>query len=100
MKKFEIFLQENEIAQADWQRLVDTIGAHEQSFSIEVEFDTNNVNFFLYAEKDLSLLTTNLEGFILKPLGQDLTGINETPQRKRLNFRLPRNKNILEIREN
>lgn len=96
MRAFEIYLQENKVISADWQRLIEKIKEHESSFSIEVEFETNNVSFRLYSHKDLSLLATKLKGFLLKPLDEDFPA-NQAG--KLIKFKLP-NKNILEVREN
>ena len=96
MRAFEIYLQENKIISADWQRLIEKITEHENSFSIEVEFETNNVSFRLYSHKDLSLLATKLKGFLLKPADEDFAGVHAG---KKIQFKLP-NKNILEVKEN
>ncbi len=96
MRVFEIYLQENKVVSDDWQRLIEKIVEHENSFSIEVEFETNNVSFRLYSHKDLSLLATKLEGFLLKPVDEDSLQIRTG---KRIRFKLP-NKNILEVKEN
>src|SRR3989344_3479602 len=95
MRAFEIYLQENKIVSSDWQRLIEKITEHENNFSIEVEFETNNVSFRLYSHKDLSLLATKLKGFLLKPADEDFAGPHAG---KQIKFKLP-NKNILEIKE-
>lgn len=98
MRAFEIFLQESRITSADWKRLIQGIAEYESNFTIEAEFDTNNVEFYLYAKKNLSLLTTKIEGFILKPINRKQTNIENKFLYKRINFKLS-SKNILEHRE-
>lgn len=98
MRAFEIFLQENKVTGADWQRLIQGIAEYEGNFTIEAEFGTNSIEFYLYAQKDLSLLATKLEGFILKPIDKKPEAIGNGFQHKKTNFKLS-SKNILEHRE-
>ena len=55
MRAFEVFLQENKVIAADWQRLIQGITEYEGNFTLEAEFGTNSVEFYLYAQKDLSI---------------------------------------------
>ena len=98
MRTFEIFLQRDKVVSANWQRLIRDITEYESNFTVEVEFGTNSVEFYLYAQKDLSLLTTKLEGFILKPVDRKLTMVGIGTQHKRVGFKLSF-KNILEQKE-
>lgn len=95
MKAFEIFIKEDKVAGVDWQRLIKSVSENEGNFLIEVEFDAGNIGFYLYSQKDVSLLTT-LEGFILRPTDRKPTSILNY---KRTGFKLPSNKNILEAKE-
>lgn len=98
MKAFEIFLEESKITAEDWQRLVNRITEYDDNFTIEIAFETNSVEFYLYSQKDLSILATKLEGFVLKPIELEPTTTNKNSLYKRIDFRLP-SKNILELKE-
>lgn len=98
MIAFELFIQKNKVTAADWQRLIQSIAEYEGNFTIEAEFGTNSVEFYLYVHKDLSLLATTLEGFILKPIDKKPEAIGSGSQHKKTNFKLA-SKNILEHRE-
>lgn len=97
MRAFEVFLHENRITAADWQRFIQGVAKYESNFTIEADFGTN-IEFYLYAQKDLSLLTTKLQGFILKPIVRKPESSGHSLQNKRTGFRLS-SKNILEQRE-
>src|SRR3989344_7661238 len=92
---FEIFVQQDKITRSDWDRLLEKIGTYDNNFSIEFSFNTNVVNFFIYSEKDLSILATKLDGFILKPVNR--LSLVKTGQSIR--FGIYPKKNILETRE-
>lgn len=95
MKGFEIFLKEDKIRGENWQKLLNNVSEKDNSFLIEIEFDTGNVGFYLYSQKDISLLTT-LEDFILRPTDRKPTSILHY---RKTHFRLSGHKNILEARE-
>ena len=97
MRAFEIFIQKEKIAGSDWLKLLNAISRHEKEFLIEVEFGTGSVGFYLYAEKDLSILTSELKGIVLKPVDKKV--VKGRSCGRRVNFRLSSKKNILEIRE-
>lgn len=92
---FEMFVQQDKITRADWDRLLEKIGTYENNFSIEFSFNTNVVDFFIYSEKDLSILATKLDGFIFKSSGR--LPLIESGQGIR--FGISSKKNILEVRE-
>ena len=98
MRAFEIFLQESRVTAEDWQRLVNRITEYDGNFTIEITFEANSVEFHLYSQKDLSLLATKLEGFVLKPIEREQTTIGKNSVHKRIGFRLS-SKNILELKE-
>lgn len=95
-KAIEIFVEQNKIAKADWDRLLGKIGTYDANFSIEFTFNTNVVDFFLYSQKDLSQLATNIGGFILKPTTRQPANIDVS---KKVRFKISPHSNILEIRE-
>lgn len=98
MKAFEIFIQADEVSTADWQRLVNVVKVYESDFFVEIEFVTSTVEFYIFSQKDLSILGTKLEGFVLKPIERKTSFVDKLSQ-KRVNFKLPLRKNILEARE-
>lgn len=94
---FEVFVQNDKITREDWRKLILKIQTYEGNFVVEVRFETNNVEFYIYSQKDLSSLGDKLEGFIVKPIDR---GMVKKPEfQKHINFKLSSNKNILEIRE-
>src|SRR3989344_5618420 len=99
MRAFEVFLLENKITASDWQRLIQGVAEYEGSFTLEADFSTNNVEFYLYARKDFSLLAVKLQGFILKPVVREQEAFGNSHQYKRSGFRMSSSKNILEQRE-
>ena len=64
MKAFELFIQNEKLLAPDWQRFVENITEYDKKPTLEVVFDINTVEFYLYTHKDLSLLGTKLEGFL------------------------------------
>lgn len=99
MKAFEIFLLDDKVTFVSWQRLIQGISKHEGSFAMEIEFGTNSVEFYLYAQKDLSLLASKLEGFILKPVERKPVVADNKSRYQRIGFKLSPDKNILEAKE-
>lgn len=96
MKIFELFIQKDKIAKLDWENLVEKIGNYDSNFSIEFVFNTNVVEFFLYSEKDLSILATKFSDFILKPTNKNPFNISDA---QKIKFKLSSRDNILEHRE-
>ena len=98
MRVFELFIQNEKLTASDWQRFVETITEYDKKPALEVVFDINTVEFYLHTHKDLSLLATKLEGFLLKPTDRQLT-TNGDVLYKKLQFKLPSHKNVVEYRE-
>lgn len=98
MEKLEIFIRNEKITGTDWQRLQEKIVEYDKTFTIEVVFDVNRVEFYLYSKKDLSQIATKLEGFLLKPIAIK-SGKEEDKLAKKISFKLASDKNILEIKE-
>ncbi len=95
MRAFELFLQMENVTGADWVRLENELKKHSSHLTFEVAFTGGTIEFYVYGETDFSLLTTKLNGFLLKP-------VERTPQlnhTKSVSFVLPTHKNILEVRE-
>lgn len=98
MKAFEIFILEDKVTPQDWQRLVSRVAEYEKNFAIELTFETNKLEFYLYSRKDLSLLATKLEGFIIKPVEREIPR-RDIQLHKNARFKLRSQKNVLELRE-
>ena len=98
MKAFELFIQNEKLLAPDWQRFVENITEYDKKPTLEVVFDINTVEFYLYTHKDLSLLGTKLEGFLLKPTDKQLT-MGGDALYKKMWFKLSSHKTIVECRE-
>lgn len=96
MRAFEVFIQNDKITGEDWRKLILKIQKYEKDFVFEVSFETNNVEFYIYSEKNLSSLGNKLEGFIIKPIEKEM---EKTEFHEHIGFKLSSNKNILETRE-
>src|SRR3989338_282153 len=97
MRCFELFIQNEKLTAQDWERLLEKIRKYDKKLILELVFDENTLEFYLYAQKNLSLLATKLEGFLLKPSDRQVDKNFATY--KQLTLKLPPNKNILEYRE-
>lgn len=98
MRCFELFIQGKKLDSADWQDLVDEVKRYDKNFAVEIVFDNNFIEFYLYSRKDLSLLATKLSGFVLKPSDRKFNE-KRTEFFKSIRFKLPNNKNIAEFKE-
>ena len=68
MKIFELILQKNQVTAEEWQQLVATIAKHTKGFkpfSVAILFEQNIIRYFLLSKKDLSQLSSGLEGIII-----------------------------------
>ncbi|MBI2600732.1 ATP-binding protein [Candidatus Daviesbacteria bacterium] len=97
METLEIFIKSDSISAFDWQRLVEKIRKYDKDISLEISFQYNNVEFYLHSRKNISSISTQSDGFILKP--SPVNSMEDFSGHRRVYFRLPSNKNILEVRE-
>ncbi|MDO8619317.1 MAG: DUF87 domain-containing protein [Candidatus Daviesbacteria bacterium] len=97
MDKLEVFIQSDNILAADWQRLIDKVTRYEKDISFEVSFKFNTTEFYIYSKRNLSSLSTHLDGFILKPISV-VPKNNDLVNFQKVHLRLP-DKNILDLRE-
>ncbi|PIZ65256.1 hypothetical protein COY14_02740 [Candidatus Roizmanbacteria bacterium CG_4_10_14_0_2_um_filter_36_9] len=74
MRTFELFIQNEKLTAADWQKFVANITTYDKKITLEMVIDLNTVSLYLYTQKDLSLLATGLESFLLKPSNRQLIG--------------------------
>lgn len=63
MKIFELFILKDEIKSNDWQRFFNVIKEYDKKLIFEIIFNLNIIEFYLYSDKDLSLLATKIEDF-------------------------------------
>lgn len=96
MRSFELFILGNKLDVSDWQNLEEEIRKYDKNFVVEIIFDINTIEFYLYSNKDLTLLATKLQEFLLKPSERKLI---KNRVGRLIRFKIPTNKNILELRE-
>lgn len=94
---FEIFIQDEKITTSDWQKFSDKIKEYDKIFCLEIVFDLNQIEFYLFSKKELSKISTKLEGFLLTPVKNHL--FSDINRGKRISFKISAKKNILEIKE-
>ncbi len=105
MKIFELILQKNQITAEEWQKLVATIARHTKGFkpfSVAVVFKENIIRYFLISKKDLSQLSTGLEGVIIGSASEEdrkLLELPESPDKIRF-LKVPAGGTLTDIREN
>lgn len=93
MESFEVLLQNDSVTGADWQRFIRCIAKHEHDFLMEVTFGMGTMQWYLYTQKDISILGSSAEGFVLQRMNR-LAPIYSPSHRVR--FTLDSHKNILE----
>jgi hypothetical protein len=95
--EFEIYIQKTKPSDNSWKNFINTIFDYDRNFTIDIEFLGNDVNLYLYSNRDLSNLTTKILPFILKPIKP--VRQDRVPHGSAYFFMLPSNKNLLEIKE-
>lgn len=71
MHYFEVYVLRETLTQKHWQKLYDALvqyGGRFNKFQIILQLTDNVVRFFVISNKDLSVLSNNLEGFVLRPV--------------------------------
>ena len=96
---FEIYIQKTKQADISWKKFISTIFDYDKDFTIAIEFSANDVNLYLYSNKDLSNLTAKILPFILKPIKAVDAAQSTGAKRGSYFFILPNDKNLLEIKE-
>lgn len=99
MKCFEIFIKDDKIDVSDWSTFIDKVTRYDKNISVEIFFQLNTVEFYLFTQKDLSSLVAKLEKFVLKPIDRILPSKEEISSCKKIRFKLSSKKNILESKE-
>jgi hypothetical protein len=93
---FEVFIKNEKVTYKDWQELLEKTCQYDKRVIIEISFEFKQIEIYLFSKNDLSQIITNIGGFLLKPTDATLP---EIANRKKINFRIPNNKNILETIE-
>lgn len=82
MRLFEIYLTKSKVTAEDWKRLnitlLQAIGMF-KSYTLKVRIQSNVVRYFIEINKDIGSISTNLEGFVFRPVNNNDTDIVATP---------------------
>lgn len=97
LKAFEIFITKENITSADWDLLVTKVNSFSSRFTLELSFDANIIEIYIYCDKDLSLLSTKIENFVLIPSDRRLVDLKRNG--KRIGTKLSTRINFLELRD-
>lgn len=100
MRCLELLIREDKVTSDDWQTLVEKISSFDKNFFLEISFETNTVAFYLYNQRDLSSLTSELDKFVLKPTERSLLTKEELSIQTKIKFKLSSKKQILDQKEN
>lgn len=98
---FEIYLLQDTITEAQWDKLyavISSFGGRLNKFEFIFSCNENVVRFFIKADQDLSGLSNNLEGLLLRPV--ELTEMEIPPHSGRARFvQFVSGGNILDLKE-
>ena len=85
---FEFFLLKDEITKEDWQRLYNVFSQYVgvfKIFTITVRVEDNTVRYFVSSDRDLGVLSNNIEVGVLRPVKKEVvlpTGINNATKER------------------
>jgi hypothetical protein len=98
---FEIYLLQDTVTEQQWDKLylaIYSFAGRLTKFDFIFRCNDNVVRFFIRSDKDLAVLSNNLEGLLLRPVGQEELDIPEHTSKARLvNF--VSGGNILDLKE-
>lgn len=80
---FEFFLLKDQITKEDWMRLYNIFSQHVgllQEFQFIVRLDENTIRYFIMSEKDLGVLSNNIEVGVLRPVTKSTVGLPSESQ--------------------
>lgn len=75
---FEFFLLKDQITKEDWQRLYNIFSQYVgllKEFSVIVKIEENTIRYFLMSDKDLGVLSNNIEVGVLRPVKKSTIGL-------------------------
>lgn len=98
---FELYLKSNNADQEKWQQFYTTLTAHIgylNECQVVVTFKENVVRYFALADRDLGVLSNNIEIGVLRPVKEEECEVPKTKGRERL-VRYVSGGNFLDLRE-
>lgn len=98
---FEMYLLQDDYDQQRWQSILLGIGQYVgllRSWSIAIHIDNNTVHYYVGANKDIGVLSSNLDGVVLRPIDYDQVKL-PTKISKEGFVQLVAGGNILDVRE-
>lgn len=101
MKHFELYILGEQLLGEHWTKLYKSLASYLGSFSkFELTFSCtdNVVRFFISSDKDLSALSNNLEGILLRPVDGRSLSLPRTTTRERF-LQFVAGGNILDLKE-
>jgi hypothetical protein len=101
MQHFEIYLLTDQISQASWLDFFRAVAQYSGLFAkFEVTFrcTDNVVRFFISSNKDLSGLSNNIEGMILRPVAEEELKTPRAPSTERM-VKFVQGGNLLDLKE-
>lgn len=98
---YRIYVQGDKLEYSQWDKFFETISGYGKNFTLEIHIEENEISFYLLHKKNLSQLSSKIFPFLLKPenLELDIEGKRFVRNLRFINNGIPRNKNILEIKE-
>jgi hypothetical protein len=98
---FEIYFLDDDISQAEWQKLYAAImqyGSLLESFELILQISDNVVRFFVISNNDLSALSNNIEGLVLRPIAAEDIQLPKPTKKERF-VQFPTGGNVLDLKE-
>lgn len=98
---YELYLLEDVVTQEQWQKTLLGVSQHIgtlTTWKITVTLDNSTVRYFVETDKDIGLLSNNLEGVVLRPVDASVINLPKaTSKRRFINF--VTGGNLLDLRE-
>ena len=98
---FEIYLLEDELTREHWQQLYSAIlqfGGRFERFNLIFRCTDNVVRFFVVSNKDLSALSNNISGLLLRPVDKEETELPKATTKERF-VQFHTGGNLLDLKE-
>lgn len=98
---FEAYLLKDDLDQEAWHKTLFSISQYIgllRKWKVVVEVENNTVHYYIGANKDLSVLSNNLDGIVLRPVGSSLISLPSYGAKEYL-VQFVSGGNILDLRE-
>jgi hypothetical protein len=98
---FELYFIEDELRKEHWQKLYAAImqyGGRLEKFDLIFRISDNMVRIFIVSNKDLSVLSNNVEAMLLRPVEKEEFELPVSHQKERF-IQFPTGGNILDLKE-